>query len=158
MAYTHGFSVGPKLLGIDFSLKHTTAQHRVGTIAYDSKGRQMVYVKANGAIAAGNLVKATHADDPYTNVVIGTASNAGTKVLGMATMTLAAGDFAWIVKKGVFEDDAQLGNSAAIAPGDPFICDANGDCVIAVETDINNIVGHVLVDDADNTGTVWLDC
>lgn len=156
MSYTHGFCVFPTL-GVDFSAKSTVAKHPMGMLAWDNKGRELVYVKANGVIALGNLVKAAQADDPYTNVVIGTASNAGTKVLGMATMALAAGDYAWIVKKGVFEDDAQI-VTASVAPGDPFICDANGDCTIAVETDINNIAGHVLVDDTDNTGTVWLDC
>ena len=156
MAYTHGFSIGP-LLGIDFSKKHTTAQHKVGTVAFDSKGRKLVYVKANGTIAVGNLVKAANNDDPFTNVVIGTASNANTKVLGMTPLALVAGDFAWIVSTGPFEDDAQI-VSASVAPGDPLICDANGDCTIAVETDINTTIGHCLVDDTGNVGSVYLDC
>jgi hypothetical protein len=157
MAFTAGFAIGPKTLGVDFTIKHTTAQHPVGTVAYDSKGRKWVYVKANGTIAVGNLVKAANADDPFTNVVIATASNANTRVLGMASLALSAGDYAWIVAAGIFEDDAQI-VTASVAPGDPLISDANGDCTIAVETDINTTIGHCLVDDTDNTGTVFLNC
>lgn len=157
MAYTNGFNIGPKMLGIDFSIKHTVAQHPVGTIAYDSKGRKLQYVKANGTIGAFKLVKAASSSSPYTNVVIATASNAATKVMGMTPLALAAGDFAWIVVRGLVEDDAVV-VSSALANGDPIISDASGQCTIAVETDINNIIGVCVVDDTDNTGTIWLDC
>ena len=155
MAFTPGFCVGPKILGVDLANKHTVAQHPVGTTVYDHKGRTWVYIKAGGTIGLGNLVKAASADDPYTSAVIATASNAATFILGMSGLALVANDFAFIVAHGIFEDDAQI-VTASIAPGDPFISDANGDCTIAVETDINNARGICLVDDADNTGTVLL--
>lgn len=157
MAFTAGFCIGPKMLGVDFTKIGTTALHRVGTIAHDHKGRTWVYVKANGTIGAGNFVKAANADDPYTDVVIATASAAATKVIGMAPYALAAGQFAWIVKRGPVEDVAQI-VSASVAPGDPLVSDANGDGTIAQATDINNICGVCLVDDTGNLGTVYVDC
>lgn len=157
MAFTYGFAVASKVLGVDYSKKSTTALHPVGALSIDSKGRTWVYVKANGTIGAFKLVKAAAASDPFTNVVIATASNAATKVLGMSPLALAAGDFAWIVSDGVVEDDAVV-VSASVANGDPIISDGTGQCVIAVETDINNIIGHCIVDDTDNTGTILLLC
>lgn len=154
MAFTPGYCVGPKI-GVDLATKHTTAQHPVGTIVFDNKGRTWVYIKAGGTIALGNFVKAASADDPYTSAVIGTASGAGTMIIGMAGMALAANDFAFIVKSGVFEDDAQI-VSASVAAGDPLICDANGDGTIATAADINNACAVCLVDDTDNTGTILL--
>ena len=157
MAFTFGFNVGPKTLGIDFSVIDTTAKHVVGTVAYDSKGRKLIYVKVSGSIGLGNFAKAAAADDPYTDVVIGTASGAATKVLGMAPQALTTGTWAWLVQKGIFEDDAQL-VSANLTNGQPVICDANGDADIALAADIHNAVGVCLIDDTDNTGTLWLDC
>lgn len=157
MAFTFGFNIGPKALGIDFSAIDSVAKHPIGTIAYDSKGRCLVYVKANGTIGKGKLVKSASASDPYTNVVIATASAAGTTVLGMAPQALAAGNYAWIVKQGLFEDDAVV-VSASVANGDPFVSDASGQCTIAAAADVNNAHGTVVVDDTDNTGTVYLLC
>lgn len=155
MAFTYGFNVGPKLLGVDLQNTHTTAQHPVGSVVFDNLGKKYRYVLAAGTIGVGNLVKAANADAPFAAVVIATASNAATHIVGMTPVALASGDYAWILESGVFEDDAQI-VSASIAPGDPFISDANGDCTIAVETDIQNARGVCLVDDTDNTGTVLL--
>lgn len=155
MAFAFGFNVGPKKLGIDFSKIDSTAQHPVGTRAYDNKGRQLTYVKANGTIGKGNLIKAPANSDPFTNVVIATASAAATLVLGIAPQALAAGNFAWIVSKGMFEDDAVV-VSSAVANGDPIVSDANGAGTLAAAADINNAVGICVVDDTDNTGSVYL--
>lgn len=155
MAFAFGYCVGPKTLGVDFSAVHSTAQHPLGTIAYDNKGRKMLYVKANGSIGLGNFVKASSAATPFTDVVIGTASNAATWILGMAPQALSAGNYAWIVASGLFEDSAQI-VSASVAAGDPLICDANGDATIAVETDINNARAVCLVDGGSNTGSIIL--
>jgi len=157
MAFGYGFSIGPKKLGIDLTIKHTVAKHRVGEITFDNKGRKWVYVKANGTIGAFRFVKGAASTDPYTNVVIGTASAAGTQVVGMTPIALAAGDFAWIIKYGVLEDDAIV-VSANVVNGDPIVCDANGAADKAAATDINNAVGICIVDDTDNTGTIFIDC
>lgn len=156
MAFAYGYNVGPKRLGVDFSIKHTTQQHPLGSLNYDNKGRKWIYIKAGGTIGAFKLAKAGAVTD-FTSVVIATASNAATKVLGMTPLALASGDFAWIVAAGIVEDDAVV-VSSAVANGDPIISDASGQCTIAVETDINNIIGHCLVDDNDNTGTIYLQC
>jgi hypothetical protein len=152
MAFAFGFNVGPKMLGVDFSTKHTTAQHRLGTECLDSKGRTMLYVKAGGTIEKGNLVKAAASATPHDGVLVATASATATFILGMAPQALASGDYAWIVEHGVFEDEAQL---AAVAAGEAFVSDANGDCVAAAAADIENSRGVVLVD-GGATGSVLL--
>lgn len=157
MAFAYGYNIGPKVLGIDFSVKHTTAQHTVGSIAYDNKGREWLYVKAGGTIPVHNFVKAAANDDPFTNVLVGDASAAATKVLGMTPLALSSGDFAWIVKRGIYEDDAELA-SGSVADGQPIVCDANGGGTVAAATDINNACGVCLIDDTDNTGTIYVDC
>lgn len=155
MAFAYGFNIGPKLMGVDFATKHTTPQHTPGTICSDNKGRKWIYVKAGGVIGAFRFVKAAVADDPYTDVLIGTASAAATMVLGMTPQALASGDYAWIVKSGVVEDDAVLA-SASTTPGAPIVCDANGAGTDAAAADLGNAVGICLIDDADNTGTIVL--
>lgn len=159
MAFTYGYAVGPKSAGVNLALIHSTAQHRMGTKVFDNLGRVWLYVKANGSIALGNFIKAALADDPYTNVVISTASGATGEaiVIGMAPVALVAGNFAWIVNQGVFEDDAQI-VSAAVAAGDALESDANGDGDIALAASIDNAIATCLVDDGDNTGTVLLHC
>ena len=153
MAFAAGFCVN--MLGVDFTIKHTTQQHSMGLQVYDNKGRRWIYITAGGTIAVFSLVKAANADDPYTSAVIATASNAATAVMGMNTLALSSGDYAWIVRAGVVEDDAVV-VSSAVAAGDPIIASSAGACTIAVETDINNAIGICLVDDTDNTGTVLL--
>lgn len=154
MAFVAGYCVGP-IFGIDFTIKGTVALFPVGTIAYDNKGRKWRYVKAAGAITAHNLVKAAAADDAYGGVLVGDASAAATAVLGITPLTLANGDYAWIVESGIYEDDAEVA-SGAIADGQPFVCDASGGATLAAATDINNARGICLVDDTDNTGTLLL--
>jgi hypothetical protein len=155
MAFTFGYAIGPKLFGVDLTAIDAVAKHAVGSLAYDSKGRALIYVKANGTIAKGKFVKSAVASDPFTNVVIATASGAGSMVLGITPTALVAGNFAWIVQHGLFEDDAAL-VSASVANGDPLIVDASGNGTIATAADINNAVGICVVDDTDNTGTVFL--
>lgn len=154
MSFVQGYCVGPKL-GIDFTAIDTVAKHQIGKIAYDHRGRKMVYVKANGTIGAFRFVKAPATSDPFTNVVIGTASAAATLVLGMTPRALVAGNYAWIVQSGVIEDDAIV-VSANLANGQPIVCDANGAADIAAATDIENALGICVVDDTDNTGTILL--
>lgn len=155
MAFTYGVPVGPKILGVDLDGVHSSAQHPVGTVVWDSKGKSYVYVLAGGSIGAGNFVKGVQADDPFTDVVIGTASAAANRPIGMATQALVDNDYAFILRTGVFEDDAQI-VSANVAAGDPIVSDANGDGDKAAATDINDASGICLVDDGDNTGTVLL--
>lgn len=154
MSFVYGYNVGPKSLGIDYTVKHTTPQHQIGSISYDNRGRKWIYVKSNATIAAGKLVRAVHLADPFTNVIVATASNAATRPIGISVLALSAGDYAWIVNQGVVEDDAQL--VSALAAGSPFISNGTGQAVIAVETDINNVSGLCLVDDGDSTGTLLL--
>lgn len=155
MAFAYGFAANGKIFGVDVSLKHTTQQHAIGTESIDSKGRTWVYVKANGTIGAFKFCKAASSSDPYTNVVIGTASAAATLVAGMTVIALAAGDYAWIVKRGTIEDDATV-VSANLTNGQPIVCDANGAADLAAATDIENAIGICVVDDTDNTGTIFL--
>lgn len=151
MAFTYGFPAD-HTLGVNFSKKTTVKEWTPGTLCKDNKGRTWVYVKANGTIAKGKMVKATANDDPFTNVVVATASAAATMILGITVQDLAAGDYAWIVKSGVVEDDAGLGTVSA---GEPFVSDASGTAATAAAADINNAVGVVLVDDGA-TGSVLL--
>lgn len=155
MAFVYGFNVGPIRVGVNLSLVGTTKMHALGSIAYNDKGKKFRYVLAAGTIGLGNYIKAAHADDPYGAVVIGDASAAATHVLGMAPVALASGQYAWILEDGVFEDDAQI-VSANVVAGQPLHVDANGDGDIAAATDITNTTGTVLVDDTDNTGTVFV--
>ena len=157
MAYTAGFNIGPRMTGIDLSLVGTTQLHPMGSIAYDNRGRKYVYVKANGTVAAFKLVKSASASDPFTNVVIATASGAATKVLGMTVLALAANQYAWIVTQGVVEDDASV-VSASVANGDPLISDGSGNCTLATAADLEDTIGICIVDDTDNTGTIVLSC
>lgn len=155
MAFTPGYCVSR--IGPEFGVKSTTQKFPIGTIAWDHKGREWVYVKAGGTIPIHNFVKAAANDDPYTNVLVGDASAAATKVLGITPLALVSGDYTWIVKKGIYEDDAELA-SGAVADGQPIVCDANGGGTAAAATDINNACGVCLIDDTDNTGTVFVDC
>lgn len=155
MAFDYGFNVGPITVGVKLSRIDTTKMHPLGSIAYNEKGKKFRYVQIAGTIGLGNYCKAALADDPYGAVVIADASAAATHVIGMAPVALASGNFAWILEDGPFEDDAQI-VSANVVAGQPLHVDANGDGDIAAATDITNTTGTVLVDDTDNTGTVFV--
>src|SRR5712672_2894915 len=106
MAFAYGFAVAGKVLGVNYALKHITPQHGIGQISYDSRGRKWVYVKANGTIGGFKMVRNAAASDPFTNVVIAVASAATSMVIGISPLALSAGDYAWIIKEGIVEDDA----------------------------------------------------
>lgn len=155
MAFAYSFAAYAKTVGVDYTIKSSVALHPIGTLSVDNKGRTWVYVKANGTIGAFKFAKSATSSDPYTNVVIGTASAAASLVVGMTPIALAAGDFAWIIKSGLIEDDAVV-VSANVANGQPIVCDASGQADLAAATDIENAIGICVVDDTDNTGTIFL--
>jgi hypothetical protein len=156
MSFAYGYALQP---GIDFSRKTTKQEFPIGMMAFDNKGRQWVYVKANGTIAAFKMAKCAASSDPFTNVVIATlvgADGAGNAVAGCTPQALAAGDFAWIVYRGVVEDDAVV-ISAAVQNGSPYDVSGTGDAgVLSLAADLANSNGVVIVDDTDNTGTILL--
>lgn len=155
MAFVSGYAISGKVFGVDYTQKHTTAQHPLGSISYDNKGRRWVYIKAGGTIPIHNQVKAAASNTPFDGALVGTASAAATQVIGITPLALSSGDYAWIVNGGVYEDDAEVA-SGAIADGQPFVCDANGGATLAAAADINNAAGVCIVDDTDNTGTLFL--
>ncbi len=94
------------LQGANFLLTHTTAQHKVGTVARNDEGQEAIYVQADDAVAAKEPVftdaalagSGTAANAPYVVTPISAVDQA---VMGIALVAIAAGSYGWVITKGL---------------------------------------------------------
>lgn len=150
-------TLGHKALGVDTTVVHTTAQHPLGLRVFDDEGKEFVYVKAGGVIAAKNPVKiaASYA---------ATASGNAGRVDAVATVAFAANDYGFVQTKGVVDVDADgaVANNAILS----LIANASGQMVAVAAVSESGSASHVsgaltgravaLADDTANVAPVRL--
>lgn len=93
--------------GVNIALEHATAKFAVGTTARNSANpaQKVVYVQADDAVVAGNALTrdfAAGGSGSATNVpfLVTTTSAVAQPVVGISTIAITAGYFAWIVCEG----------------------------------------------------------
>jgi len=129
------------LQGANFELTHTTAQHRVGTVARNDEGQEAIYVQADDAVAAKAPVytdaaiggSGTAANAPYVVTPITAVDQA---IVGIALVAIAAGSYGWVVTKGV----VTAVKSTAAAINDFCVSSATADTIKTIPSTAVNPV------------------
>ncbi len=106
---------GYKSLGVDLAAIQTAAQltadgptHKLGTRVSDDVGNEFVYVQANGAIAAPEIVEIVAGYD----VVVHGAATGSAWAVARGT-TIPDNGAGWVQVKGIVDADAVAGVGAA---------------------------------------------
>lgn len=75
------------LLGVDFDARDTTPQYTIGAMDWDNNGEKIMYVQANGAIAASQ-----------TDITVSTAGQAsdGSGTWSNSAVAFADNEYGWV--------------------------------------------------------------
>lgn len=102
---------GQKDLGVDINTTHTSQKHTLGTIVRDDKsGKEFVYIQANGAIAANDIVAIAASFDCAPLSAAGTA-------WAVAQVAIADNSFGFVQVRGVVDAAVETGPAAGARLG-----------------------------------------
>ena len=93
------------IMGIDTSKVIASTgipEFAVGTLGYDADGKGYEYVKANGAVAVGDVVAIDEVGDaaPVTTTISAPGTGQGLKA-GVGVVALADNEWGWVQRQGV---------------------------------------------------------
>lgn len=157
MAFAAGKFTGPKFLDIDIDVltDDATALQLVGEEVRDHRGRKWTYVKFGATTAKGDACYVSAASVSIPITVIPTSARTQTP-LGISPIAHTANYFGWLLTEGLFEDDAKV-VSASVQNGEPVNPSATAGAVdLRLATDLTGCNWVCIVDDTDNTGSVFV--
>jgi len=138
---------------------HSSPKARLGQRFVDGDGKCYVYVKRDAddsnTVAEGTILCRKSATTGYANAVMTVASTKRNFVIGVATGSITAGEYAAIQIKGVAtvntngDDDISAGDTIIMANGNG-VCDS----VAAGTASTYKPIGIALADDSDDNNTV----
>lgn len=82
------------IAGVNFEATETSAKFRLGEACFDSEGGLWVYVQANGAITAYDVVKVDH--DGQATSLTTTISGSEPTAVGIAQVAFADNEYGWV--------------------------------------------------------------
>lgn len=86
------------LAGANLNVTTASARHEVGTKCLGSQDSEWVYVEANGAISAGDVVEISASGTATRATTAGPRT--GVESLAVAQNAFATGEFGWVAVKG----------------------------------------------------------
>lgn len=94
---------------INPNLVSTEAKYALGTVGYDHLGKEYLYARADGAVAAKAAVRFEYTT---TETFEANASASGEAAMAVAPVAFADNEYGWFQTKGLVENMAATGVSA----------------------------------------------
>lgn len=104
-------TIGQNAVGAAFSTTHTDRKFKLGTRMLGDDGDEYVYVQADGAISAGDVVIITEAAQADAIDTTNSASKIGFRV-GVANVAFADDEYGWVQVRGATTANVGTGSAA----------------------------------------------
>lgn len=133
------------IAGANLNVTTAAAQFAVGTKCSGSQDTEWVYVEANGAISAGDIVEITASGTATRATTAGPRT--GVTELAAAQNAFATGEFGWVARRGY---GLTIAVSSTTQPGVLYIATTSGKLS---NTSASSTIAGILINNASATAT-----